>query len=108
MNIQAFFAFRNENPHVERELVRLAREWQHARPGEQVGISMLWERMRWEIAVHTTGDSWRLNNDWRAFYARLLERDYPEFRGLFETRRSAADEAFAFDGRLFAEEQLAA
>jgi hypothetical protein len=42
--------------------------------------------------LSTRGDEFKLNNDYRAPYARLIMRREPDLDGLFETRRSIADE----------------
>ncbi len=86
----AFREFHAENPHVYRLLrdgaleLRLA-GWKH------FGIAALYEGLRYQRALETTTDDFKLNNDFRALYARLLMEQEPELHGLFETRhRSAA------------------
>lgn len=46
-------------------------------------------RIRWFVAVETRGDTFKLNNDWAAYYARQLIADDPSFGTFFELR--AAD-----------------
>lgn len=87
-----FEAFNRENPDVYTVLVRLAREWVR-RTGRKIGIGALYERMRWEIALSTTDLDFKVNNDYRAFYARLIMRRERDLAGMFVTRRSAADDA---------------
>lgn len=89
---QRFEEFHSSNPHVYDVLVRLAREWMNATNGRKVGIGALFERTRWEIAIATSDAEFKLNNNFRSFYARLLMKREPDLRGLFDLRRSEADE----------------
>jgi hypothetical protein len=82
---RAFEAFHAANPQVYATLVRLARGYFTA--GRHVGIGHLWEVMRWQRWVETRGDFFRLNNNWRSRYARLIMEQEPDLAGYFETRR---------------------
>lgn len=85
---ERFEQFHTAHPEVYRALVRLAREWVSV-GRRRLGIATLFERLRWEW--HMTGltdeDGYKLNNTYRALYARLLMAEHPELDGLFETRR---------------------
>ncbi len=85
-----FNTFHAENPHVLDTLLSLAQE-AHTHGFKRIGIGMLYERARWELSLQTQGDVYRLNNDYRAFYARLIVDADPSLAGLFAMRRSAAD-----------------
>jgi len=80
-----FEAFRRANPHVERELVALLNLWV-ARGRQRVGIGMLFEVLRWNRYLQTGHADFKLNNNHRSRYARLLMANYPAFAGIFETR----------------------
>ena len=56
------------------------------------GAKAVMERIRWSTMVETSGDTYKLNNNYTAFYARMLMDSHPEHEGLFKTRRSKADE----------------
>ncbi len=81
-----FLAFHEANPKVWELLVRFTFElvdhgYKHA------GISLIWERMRWEMSLQTTDpEGFKLNNDFRSRYARRLMKHYPEWEGFFRTR----------------------
>jgi hypothetical protein len=48
--------------------------------------------LRWETAIDTrSDDGFKINNNFRAFYSRLFEEDFPQHRGRFRMRASAAD-----------------
>jgi hypothetical protein len=91
----AFDRFHANNPHVYKTLVALARQWVSRTGRSKLGIATLFERARWEIAVTTVGDDFRLNNSHRAYYARLIMLREPDLAGLFDLRASEADQWIA-------------
>ncbi|AAD17628.1 hypothetical protein TM4_63 [Mycobacterium phage TM4] len=90
-----FEKFHADNPEVYEVLVRLAREWVEVTGRRKLGIANLYERARWEIAMRTSDPEYKLNNDHRAFYARLIMAREPDLDGLFALRTSEADEWIA-------------
>lgn len=87
-----FAAYHAENPHVYEALRRFALEAKRSgRP--RLSINMLCERLRWYTAIEVRGDEFKVNNNWRPFYARLLMEREPDLAGFFETRRALADDA---------------
>lgn len=84
-----FERFHADNPHVYRELLALSYRWVERHPGRSCGIGMLYEVARWTLALRTEGEPLKLNNNYRAFYARKL-MDEPGLEGLFSTRRQRA------------------
>lgn len=83
---RAFRAFHEESPHVYAKLVQLARE-ARAVGQQRVGIGMLWEVLRWQLFVATTSDDgFKLNNNHRSRYARLIMAQEPDLADVFETR----------------------
>lgn len=89
--VERFEQHHRDNPIVYETLLKLARTWISRRPGTKLGIAMLYENARWEIALATSDPEFKLNNNFKAFYARLLEIQEPELRGIFEFRDSEAD-----------------
>ena len=86
----AFDRYHQENPQVYAKLRQYALEAKAA-GRTHVGINMLHERLRWYTSVETRDDTFKLNNNWRPFYSRLLMQE-PELAGLFEVRKAKADE----------------
>ena len=85
-----FEGFHAANPRVYSTLVQLARE---ARAVGQatVGIGMLWEVMRWKLSLAvTTSSAFKLNNNHRSRYARLIMAQEPDLADVFETRELRA------------------
>jgi hypothetical protein len=81
-----FVEFHGKNPEVYVQLVRLARILK-ARGHKRIGIAMLFEQLRWQYALKTTDLSgFKLNNNYRAYYARLIMEKNLDLVGFFETR----------------------
>lgn len=57
------------------------KRWDH------FGAGALTERLRWEVDVQTHGQ-FKINNNFRSCFVRLLEFECPEFRGFFHKRHT--------------------
>lgn len=95
---EAFWTFHNANPDVYRRLVKLARDLV-ARGHRTIGIGMLFEVLRWHHAMTTvdTESSFKLNNNYRALYARLIMVREADLDGKFNTRRLDGHDPFDDD-----------
>lgn len=82
-----FAEYHQANPHVYDALRRFALEARRA-GRTRIGIKALFERVRWYTAVEARDDTFKLNNNHHAAYARLLMAHEPELQGFFETRQS--------------------
>ena len=83
-----FEKFHARNPHVYgnlRELALAARRAGQRRSGAKA----LYEILRYATIV-TTGEIFKLNNNFTAIYARLLMKQEPELRGFFTLRERRA------------------
>jgi hypothetical protein len=86
---ERFEAFHAANPHVAALLADMALALRHG-GRTHYGIKALVEVLRFQYAVQTRGDAFKINNDFTAHYARLLMREHPELEGFFETREIRA------------------
>jgi hypothetical protein len=88
---EAFTAFEGANPHVYENLRKLALEAHATRPAEKLGMKYLFEILRWEYLTKTDrpANEFALNNNFTAYYARLLMAREPQLRGVFELRRQS-------------------
>lgn len=87
---QRFAKFHAANPGVYVELERRALALYRA-GRKHIGIALIYEAMRYEWLIRIDhADDWRLNNDYRALYARLLIAEHPELAGVIETRERRA------------------
>lgn len=86
-----FMEFHGRNPKIYNTLVSLAREAKNAGK-TRIGIKSLWETMRWHLWVATDHavDEPKLNNNYTAYYARLIAAQEHDLRDIFEIRRLRA------------------
>jgi hypothetical protein len=82
---ERFEEFHRRNPEVYREIRRRCDELIRAGV-RRFGMRLVWERMRWDHAVQTQGEPWKLNDHYIAHYARLAIRDLPELGKVLELR----------------------
>ena len=90
---QAFEDYDHANPHIWDLFVQFATEIRvnHS----HFSADAVLHRIRWEVATTTTeyeAGSYKINNNYSAFYARKLMGADSSFAGFFHTRISAADE----------------
>lgn len=83
--VQSWWRFHRKNPHVYTRLKVLALRTK-AKGLEHYGIAALFEVMRYE-SLTTAGEPWKMNNSYRALYARLLEYEVPQLNGFFRMSR---------------------
>lgn len=98
--IADFEKFHAENPEIYTILVGLAREWvaicakKSAETGvyvkPKIGIGALYEVARWELIKSTTDPDYKMSNNHRAFYSRLIMAQEPDLCELFDISRSVA------------------
>lgn len=81
--------FDRRNPQVFEKLKELALEAK--RKGAKVGIRLLVERLRWDLAMKVQRDENEPKiNDWySSFWSRRLMAEVPELAGYFEVRGDA-------------------
>lgn len=82
-------AFHVANPAVYAAIVRIARQLR-ALGFKRCGIALIFERLRWVYAIATQGDDYKLNHNWRSFYAREVMARESDLAGFFEVRRLRA------------------
>jgi len=83
-----FVSFHRANPHVYRAFVTMALEAKAKGRGAWSSV-LIFEVLRWS-SLQTTGEEWKLNNNFRAFYSRMAMRDIPALDGFFRTREMKA------------------
>lgn len=82
---ERFAAFHARNPQVY-EALRARALAMRRRGVERYSIAGLFELLRWQYAMQTAGGEYKLNNDFRAPYARLLMEQEAALAGFFEVR----------------------
>lgn len=80
-----FREFHRDNPHVYRLFDKFTRQVLATGRGRYSADAIL-HRVRWHTAIETRSDSFKINNNWAAFYARMWMHDNPAYKEFFETR----------------------
>lgn len=88
--VRTFAHHRRAHPEVYQQLRALAREMRAA-GWRRIGIALLFEQIRWRRGPKAKDDEgWAMNNTMRALYARALDEENDDLRGMFEFRRLRA------------------
>ena len=51
-----------------------------------IGVALIFERIRWESMTTTVGEPFKLNNNYKSIYARRFMRDFAQHDGCFRLR----------------------
>jgi len=86
---KAFWKFHEANPRVYLLLQEYARRWRRANPNVPVGIDLLYARIRWDFGINTgsTADNFKLSNNHKPYYARLIMEKNSDLKGIFVTKK---------------------
>lgn len=77
--------FHEANPHVYEAIASIAKGMKQS-GWKRGSVYQIFERLRWLHAIRTQGSVYKLNNNYRPFYARLVMEREPELQGFFELR----------------------
>ncbi|MFI5833192.1 hypothetical protein ACIA5A_05895 [Micromonospora sp. NPDC051300] len=91
---EQFEAYCANNPVVYDVMVRLCRQWVRQFTGARLGVRALVEKSRWEVRFATKDPHYKVNNNWSAWYGRLIMYREPGMAGLFELRRAPDADAW--------------
>lgn len=84
----AWRKFHRENPRIYALFERFTREALAGGSRQRLGARMVWERIRWELFVGTSGERshYRMNDHHVPYYAREFLRRNPDLGSVFELR----------------------
>jgi hypothetical protein len=82
---QDFVEFHAKNPHVYKLFDQFTKAL-ISRGYAHQSADVVLHRIRWETLIETTDDTFKINNNYSAYYARLWMRDNPTYKGFFRTR----------------------
>jgi len=83
--LRKFISWHKTNPEVYKEFVKLAKEMQ-ASGRERYSAETIINVLRWHRDLKTVGDEFKISNDFRSMFARLLVYQKPEFEGFFSMK----------------------
>lgn len=86
---ERFARFHEANPHVYHMIVAKAIALKR-RGIERYGIAAIWEALRYSRAMYSATDDYKLNNNYKAYYARLIMKTVGELEGFFIIRAQSA------------------
>jgi len=84
---QAFRIFDRKNPAIYEMFERFAFFLIRDKKKKKIGAKMIMERIRWEKYIETTGDEFKINNNFTAHYVRKFIAKYPHLESYFELRK---------------------
>ena len=85
-------AFHEKNPDVWKLFVHFTKQMID-KGYEHYSVNAIFERIRWEKDVGGDGvNSFKLNNNYTAFYSRRFMRMYPRYDGFFRTREQISEQ----------------
>lgn len=104
--LDAFEKFHTDNPQVW-FLFRKFSIQAHNAGRSHYSSNAIFERIRWHIEIDTGGGEVKLNNNFRAHYARMFHLARPDLDGFFRNRKltSEADSAAENDKQVFIDQQ---
>jgi len=82
-----FAVYHAKNPHVYVLFKKFA--FAAAAEKQMYSADAVLHRMRWFTDIETTGDQFKINNNYAAYYGRLFMADFPRHAGFFRTRMSS-------------------
>jgi hypothetical protein len=82
---ERYEAFRDLNPWVLEALETMTERYLSS-GRRRLGIGMLVEVLRWHHDTATTGDAFKLNNDYRSRFVREMIARHPEWSEVFSLR----------------------
>ncbi|WP_438491910.1 hypothetical protein [Streptomyces asiaticus] len=89
---ERFEDFHAAHPWILEALELLTARWIEA-GGGRIGVKALFEQLRWSSPDASSGNPFRLNNNFTSHYARLLCARHPEWAGVFQLRSLRPSEA---------------
>jgi hypothetical protein len=86
---QRFEEFHRDNPYVYNKLVEFARIAK-GKGYERIAIGFLIEIIRWQGGPTISKDGFKISNDFRSRYSRLIEEQESDLKGFFTKRNLEA------------------
>lgn len=80
-----FEVYHRDNPHVYDLFIKFSTQAKESGK-KQYSAKSVFERMRWHVDIETVGETFKLNNNYTAYYARKIMQDYSEFYNFFSIR----------------------
>ena len=90
MTKDEFLQYHKENPHIYAAFERFT--FQVINTGRKYfSARAIYERMRWFSTIEDNSVTFKMSDHPMPFYARLFEKNHPQYAGFFRKHRCAAD-----------------
>lgn len=91
--VKRFYGFHERNPRVYDAIKKKAKKIINKKPNRVISFSLIYETARYELFVQNDEEEvFKMSNDFRAGYLRLLLNEFPMYQPLIKTRDSIFDE----------------
>ena len=80
-----WWAWHKDNPHVYELFERFTMQAIN-RGHNRLSAWLIVNRIRWETIIETTGEDFKISNNYIAYYSRLFMAMNPEYAGFFRTK----------------------
>jgi len=84
-----FLKYHRDNPHIYEAFKKFTVKAIN-KGHKRWSAEAIFNVMRWETEI-TGNDEFKINNNYKALYARMFMRDFPEVKGFFAIRKSKFD-----------------
>ena len=85
-----WWEWHKQNPHVYELFEKFTLD-AISKGHDRLSAWLIVNRIRWETAVETRGDDFKISNDFIAYYARLFMHNHPRYEGFFKTKQLRRD-----------------
>jgi hypothetical protein len=90
MNIDEFNIYHAENPRIYEAFKKFT--FQAINSGRRYfSARAVYERIRWFTMIEDNNEKFKMSDHPMPFYARLFEKEYPEYAGFFRKHKCEAD-----------------
>lgn len=81
---KSFKKYHEENPQIYAEFKKITFQL-IGRNYKRLGASLILEVIRYQTMI-SGNDQYKINNNYKAGYSRLFEKDFPQYEGIFLKR----------------------
>lgn len=87
---EKFPQYHKDNPHIYEKFKETTLE-AISIGHKRFSAEFIFNIIRWKTPVAAKGDTFKINNNFKAFYSRMFMNEHPQYKGYFETRKSKYD-----------------
>ncbi len=80
-----WWRWHKDNPHVYRLFTQFTLDVVNA-GHSHYSSKAIFERIRWHTEIETSGEPFKMSNNYTAYYARLFMHEHPEYREFFRIK----------------------